>query len=754
MHVSRTRRGLWAVGAALVVCANAAATDLRDWTVRDSVALTYFTTYQQDAALWETRGAPSPIVPSPDGRHFFFVRHRGDLDCDCNEYTLDVYSSNDVIRQLPGRNGSAGGKPEALRKVALRSASNDPAINHARWLDGDTIAFLGTRDGPQPQVFSLSVETGKLVALTDGRHRVATFDVRGDAIAFTAVTATKPLTALDEYPMAALKSDELSALLSPRDEETRVLFAGAGGSARAILELSPGYQGPWISEDGRHAIVALSSSTATPNRQIGFLLIDVRGGSARPVFPGTPTGIRTEVGRELRYQLPPSAFWFNDSRHVILTNAATPGTREGDSESTAAAVIGYDSQTGDWKVLEPLRHGDKGRAIHVSGARWLNSGKDLLISHQTESGQQVDATVYSWGKSGWHARSMPASAGLPSGDREALLKGLKVFVRQQLNEPPIVVAQNLGREVSLTDPDAALRGIWRAKAEKVEWRDPNGEMTEGALMLPRNYVRGMRLPLVVQADYLPDAFMPDGRAPTAYAAQPLVARGMAVLQISHHVEGRTTPREMPAFVERLDASVEYLAAQGLIDPSRVGLVGFSRAGWLTYYAITHPRRTKLAASITADSWSGSFGEYLFRAASSVAPAVDLRPFEKQFGEGTYWEDKDAWHERTNSFNVDRVQTPALFTVHGKYNQPWAFETIAAFRLNKRPLEYLFFPRAAHQLRLPREREASLQATVDWMAFWLQGETTSTADKDARYARWRTLRAELERLKTEPASGAR
>ena len=50
-------------------------------------------------------------------------------------------------------------------------------------------------------------------------------------------------------------------------------------------------------------------------------------------------------------------------------------------------------------------------------------------------------------------------------------------------------------------------------------------------MLPRHRASDAPPPLVIQADYAPDVFRPDGPVSSAYAAQPLVAKGFAVLQV-------------------------------------------------------------------------------------------------------------------------------------------------------------------------------------------------------------------------------
>ncbi len=55
-------------------------------------------------------------------------------------------------------------------------------------------------------------------------------------------------------------------------------------------------------------------------------------------------------------------------------------------------------------------------------------------------------------------------------------------------------------------------------------------------------------------------------------------------------------KEGPAFVERMDEAVASLAAKGIVDPSRIGIVGFSHAGYVAFYAATHAKRTRLAAA--------------------------------------------------------------------------------------------------------------------------------------------------------------
>jgi dipeptidyl aminopeptidase/acylaminoacyl peptidase len=166
-------------------------------------------------------------------------------------------------------------------------------------------------------------------------------------------------------------------------------------------------------------------------------------------------------------------------------------------------------------------------------------------------------------------------------------------------------------------------------------------------------------------------------------------------------------------------------------------VGFSRSGYLTYYIATHPGRTKLAAAVVHDSLTAGFGDYINAAALGDERSV----YERQYGQGTFWQNKAAWMDAP-VFNLDRLSTPILFsaTGQGASNSWTALETVGAFHYTRRPFDFLYLPQGAHALQRPREREAAMQATLDWMIFWIKGDVLHAGD---RYERWRKIKADWE-----------
>jgi len=85
-------------------------------------------------------------------------------------------------------------------------------------------------------------------------------------------------------------------------------------------------------------------------------------------------------------------------------------------------------------------------------------------------------------------------------------------------------------------------------------------------------------------------FLTDGAFPTAMAA-----RGMLVLQVREipiSPSVMSSPQEVETMREGYVAAIEQLDAEGLIDPHKVGIIGFSRTGWHVLNTLLHADMTK------------------------------------------------------------------------------------------------------------------------------------------------------------------
>lgn len=739
----------------------------RAWTARDSIAVRYIVVSGEYPGTLQDGVGKELIEWSPDNSRFFFIARRGDADCDCNVYTLFVHTTQDLKRKLPA------GSARAWRTVELASSRSDPwyqGIVQPQWEGNDSILLLGVRGSDRRQVYRLDLNSGALAALTRSADDVWTYSAHRDSIVYTSLRKV-PNTDLNTYPVVAVDADQVIQLAGVDKQVLDLSVSFHGAPTRNVAESVHVVAGPWIAPGGRHALVAgLADGASLPadweayelkaskySRAMGrFLLIDLQTGVMTPVLDA-PTGKATRAG----WQSDPAVLWSSDGRRAILINTALPIASEEAGSRNTPYIVELDVTTGEWTIVDALFQAPrnvgtpKETVSTVSGAEWVRQGEAFRIERKTWQGSgaaTISTTVYSRTGPGWGAKFAAEPLKRPARARA----DITVAVRQSSDDPPMPVATYRGRNTPLLQPDPALDGIWRAPVRRVEWREKDGRTIAGGLMMPREV--SAPPPLVIQAyHYQPGLFRPDGSAPTAYAAQPLVSAGMAVLALDIPAVDRDanwrksvvrTVREGESFVERIDAAVAALASQGLIDPTRVGLVGFSRGGFMTYYAITHPGETSLQAAVVADAYSGSYGAYVADAATSRFWTPGDGEYEPYYGGGTFWQNKATWLEHAPGFNVDRVTTPTLFTAHEVSTNLFSLETLGAFRINRRPFEYWSFGVGSHQLQRPKERIASLDGTVDWMRFWLLQAESDEPRKAPQYERWRKIRSDWEKQRAK------
>jgi len=192
-----------------------------------------------------------------------------------------------------------------------------------------------------------------------------------------------------------------------------------------------------------------------------------------------------------------------------------------------------------------------------------------------------------------------------------------VFVYQSLTEPPELYVSTVGprseserkaasRQPSMariTNHNAAFRDRELGETRLIRWKNPkDGLEIEGLLTLPVGY-RGGRVPLLTfvhggPASRFDQGFL--GYLGTIYAPQALAANGFAVL--------RPNPRGTGGYGEAfrranlndwggmdwvdINAGIDRVIADGIADPERLGMFGWSYGGFLSAWAIGHSDRLK------------------------------------------------------------------------------------------------------------------------------------------------------------------
>lgn len=249
----------------------------------------------------------------------------------------------------------------------------------------------------------------------------------------------------------------------------------------------------------------------------------------------------------------------------------------------------------------------------------------------------------------------------------------------------------------------------------------------------------------------PEEFLIDGPhgVASAFAAQALANRDIMVLQMAEARIAQSR-EELLVYQHGFESAIDHLAARGLIDREKVGLIGWSSTGVDVQHmllASDYP----IAAAIIADSYNiGMFG-YVNQFG---ARAPGMAHIENMMGQAMPWGTAlDKWVARNPALHLDRINTPLRYEQYETGLSSW-WETYAVLKRQQKPVEYYVFNDAAHALIKPRQRLTSQMGSVDWFTFWLKGEEDPDPARAAQYDRWHKLRSQQKASQAMAAEARR
>jgi dipeptidyl aminopeptidase/acylaminoacyl peptidase len=311
----------------------------------------------------------------------------------------------------------------------------------------------------------------------------------------------------------------------------------------------------------------------------------------------------------------------------------------------------------------------------------------------------------------------------------------------------------------ITELDPQIDAYVLPHSKAIEWTTSTGYHAKGVLLIPPHYDPSRRYPLVVEdgsIQYSGEFVCDSGPAHVSSFVRGILAdEGVMYLMRSwlgvEDWENNYFPKGYPGTLaetvfrmDLVESAVRHLDGLHIIDPARVGIIGFSRGGWYAEYALAHSAVHFAAATIT-DNIQYSVGEYWYYHKPSIMESA-----EAVYGGPPYGKSIKNWRDYSISFNLDKIHTPIMMEVMGygeknrdvdlePSNLAMHHEVFVGLRRLGRPVEMYYYPNEQHQPDHPIARIASLQRNVDWFRFWLQGyERPDPSDPD-QYTRWRRMR---------------
>ena len=266
-----------------------------------------------------------------------------------------------------------------------------------------------------------------------------------------------------------------------------------------------------------------------------------------------------------------------------------------------------------------------------------------------------------------------------------------------------------------------------AERRVIRWKSFDGLEIEGILDLPPTYREGTRVPLMLNIHG-----GPAGVFTNSFRASDHVWAGLGWASLRPNVRGssgysddllRGNMRDIGrGDYHDLMTGVDKVIADGVADPDRMGVRGWSYGGILGGVTITKTARFK-AASIGAGvyDWTSEYGPGF---------NYDIR---RWYIGGTPWESPEEYRDKSALTHVTNVATPTIL-FHGMRDttdtEAQSMMFFSALKdIGRVPVRYVKFPREGHGIREPRHRRTLDVEEISWMHRHVLGAEWEPAERE-------------------------
>ena len=579
--------------------------------------------------------------------------------------------------------------------------SSDTEHSPAFSPDGASLAFLsgrGEKDGPDA-LWLLDRRGGDARQLTHFKGDVLDYDWSPDGMKLALVVLDDPLPghdAADEDktppPIVIdryyFKEDETGYLDSRRTH--LYLLDVANGTADELTEGRFNEAYPSWSPDGTQ-LAFVSKRAADPDRdnQFGLYVMQAEpGAQARLVTPfagdsgdsgwmsapaWSPNGreIAFIAGTDLKL------LYYAQTRLNVVSAA-------GGSPRVVSRAL-------DRNVLQP---------------QWSDDGKAIYALVEDDRNQHLARFDAATGRMQLQNEGRRETSAFDLGP-----KGRTVVIDGLPNAIEEVYALEHGKARPLSKQnDAWLAGVEQGTLEEITATSRDGTRINGFLLKPPGYRAGVHYPTVLQIHGGPVAQFANA---FDLSWQILAAQGFVVVGANPRgSSGRGEQFAKDIFAawgekdtEDVLAVVDYAVQQGIADPARLGVGGWSYGGILTDNVITRDKRFRAAVS----------GASIGNALAGYGTDMYVREYELELG--VPWKNLDTYVRNSYPFlHADHIVTPTLFMCGEKdfnvplLNSEQMYEAVRSIGVET---QLIIYPDQFHGLSVPSYLRDRLQRQIEW-----------------------------------------
>ncbi len=568
--------------------------------------------------------------------------------------------------------------------TAGRKSSASPAWSP----DGSRLAFTSDRSDKR-QIYLINPQAGEAEALTSVDDGVSAFAWSPDG-ARIAYTATEP--PLQRVKEREKKYGEFEVI----DQEARMahLFV-IDVATRTTRTLTPG------------AFVVNSFDWSPDGREIAFDHVvnsdPANSGSADisivKVADGTMRDLVTQEGPD-RHPV-----WSPDGSRIAFQSAMASPAFEYTNSVIATVPAGGGAPT----VLTAAFDEDPSIVAWKPGGLYF-AGSERTWSHL----YRLDPASKAITKLAPTSESVDSSFSMShDGSTVAFLHADAKSMAEVFVAPATLTTPK-----KLTDLNTQTASWITSTLEIVSWKSQDGTTIEGVLHKPIDFNPARKYPLLIVIHGGPTGV--SRAVPFTSATYPIdvwVPRGVLVLEPNYRGSAGYGEKFRSLNVRNLGigdawdvlSGIDALVAKGLVDPARVGTMGWSQGGYISAFLATHDSTRFKAISVGAgiSDWTTYYVN------------TDIHPFTRQYLKSTPWDDPEIYAKTSPITYIKQAKTPTLIQ-HGATDQrvplPNAFELYQGLQDQHVPVKlivYRGFGGIGHGPSKPKSHRATMDHNIEW-----------------------------------------
>jgi dipeptidyl aminopeptidase/acylaminoacyl peptidase len=275
----------------------------------------------------------------------------------------------------------------------------------------------------------------------------------------------------------------------------------------------------------------------------------------------------------------------------------------------------------------------------------------------------------------------------------------------------------------LTDMTAQVRDWNLGTAELVSWKSQDGTVIEGVLRKPADYDARRKYPLLVKIHGGPTGTSRPTLSPVTYAypVQQFLAKGAVVLEPNYRGSAGYGAAFRALNVRNLGvgdmwdvmSGVDDLIAQGIVDPNKLGAMGWSEGGYISSFLTTHTDRFK---AISEGAGISDWMTYYVN--------TDITPFTRQYLHATPWDDPEIYAKTSPISTIKQAKTPTLIQQGANDKRvpvPDSYELYRGLEDQGVESRMVLYTGFGHGVNKPKSQRALLQSNLDWFNHYIWNE---------------------------------